>query len=137
MEFKYKPAATGKQYQGYLNLKRYLYHSRRAEQRAVELLKVARSIGRTDNLQQGALKFNWITSGNKCFLEKIALGLALAVAVVVLGVLKLLHEVAFTVAMHPGFVAVFAKLGSDIVFVQFETRENKKAREMRREHRNY
>ena len=72
------------------------------------------------NAQQCRMKFYFSRGGYKCFLEKIFLRLPLARPFFFLGLLYLFHEIAFAVAVHPGFVPVLAKLTCDIIAIQLK-----------------
>ncbi len=63
-------------------------------------------------------------------LEKVFLRLTFIIFFTFLYLLYFFHEVAPPVTMQPGFVAVFAKFGGNIVLVQFKTRVNKITREI-------
>ena len=62
------------------------------------------------------------------FLQQIFLCFALIGRLLVFGCLQFFHQVAMPVTMQPGLIAVFAKLGGDIMPVKLETRINKEAR---------
>lgn len=74
----------------------------------------------------GRLKIN--------LLDQVFLSLALVGGLLGISFLQLFHQVAMAVAMQPGFIAVFAKLGGNIVPVQFETRINEEARKAAANH---
>ena len=61
------------------------------------------------------------------FLYQVLLRLAFSAVLFFLRLFYLFHQVALTVTMQPGFVAVLAKLAGDIVPVHFETCVDKKA----------
>ncbi|MDB5124996.1 MAG: hypothetical protein JWP94_3125 [Mucilaginibacter sp.] len=77
------------------------------------------------------MEFNLADRRPAGLLEKIFLGLAFFVFFLVFSLLYFFHEVAFAIAMHPRFVAIFAKFAGDIVPVQLKTRINKQARKVR------
>ena len=51
---------------------------------------------------------------------------------VFLGLLYFFYEIALTITMQPGLVAVFAKGGGDILLIQLKAREDEEPREMHR-----
>jgi hypothetical protein len=61
----------------------------------------------------------------KCFLEKVFLRLPVFAVLFVFGLLYLFHEIAFAITMHPGLIAVFAKLSGNVIFIQLKTCVNK------------
>ena len=61
------------------------------------------------------------------FLYQVLLRLAFSAVLFFLRLFYLFHQVTFTVAMQPGLVAVFAKLGGNVATVHFETCVDKKA----------
>ena len=61
-------------------------------------------------------------------LQQVFLCFALIGGLFVICFLYFFHQVAFAVAMKPGFIAVFAKLGGNIMPVELESRIHKKAR---------
>jgi cell wall assembly regulator SMI1 len=63
------------------------------------------------------------------------LRLPFVAGLLVLCLFDLFREVTFTIAMQPGFVPVFAKLGGNVIPVQLKPRENEKAREVDRDQR--
>lgn len=60
----------------------------------------------------------------KYLLDEAFLGLAFFISFTVFCLLQFFHEVAFTVTMHPWFVAVFAKLGGYVLAIQLISRKN-------------
>jgi len=63
------------------------------------------------------------------------LRLPFVAGLLVLCLFDLFREVTFAIAMQPGSVPVFAKLGGNVIPVQLKTRENKKTREVDRDQR--
>ena len=62
------------------------------------------------------------------FLYQVLLRLAFSAVLFFFCLFYLFHQVAFTVTMQPGPVAVFAKFAGDVAPVHFETCVDKKAR---------
>ena len=62
------------------------------------------------------------------FLYQVLLRLAFSAVLFFFSLFYLFHQVAFTVAMQPGFVAVLAKFTGNVAPVHFETCVDKKAR---------
>jgi hypothetical protein len=76
------------------------------------------------------MEFNISTTDNKHFLEEAFLRLPFVAGLLILSLFYLFHEVTFAIAMHPGPGPVFAKLGGNVIPVQFKSRVYKKAREV-------
>ena len=70
------------------------------------------------------------------FLHQVFLRFALVGGLFGVSFLQFFHEVAVTVAMQPGFIAVFAKLSGNIMPVKLETRINEEARKAAAYHAN-
>ena len=69
-------------------------------------------------------------------LHQIFLRFALVGGLFGIRFLQFFHEVTVTVAMQPGFIAVFAKLSGNIIPVKLETRINEETRKAAANHTN-